>query len=126
MNLRCLAYKALDAFRFTPFARPLYKGERVRIDNPDVTVTGRVVNVPENAEDGDVTFGIVRLSDGAFRHCEVTPCAPASVKATARTLAIGQVVDVRGAERWDPGHLFGPDKGWWEVHPVQDIITKEQ
>lgn len=117
MNLRCLSYRALDRFRRSWIAtRTVYGGVPVQTIRARCTVTGIVQSVPEHAEDGDLTFGL-RLTDGTFRHCEVTPCASDATKAAARALTVGQRILVSGEERFDPKH-FGNEGGWLELHPI--------
>lgn len=129
MNLRCLAYKALDLSRRT-ILRPLYSGT-IEI-RPDVRARGTVQVGPSPEPDGDCTFAIL-IDDpdarGPFRHCEVTPCDPDSVRALAKTLQPGDRVDIFGDERYDPHHLFDGDgptgapagKGWWELHGIHNL-----
>ncbi len=125
MNLRCLAYRALDRFRRTAVATKLiYHGVPVRTVQPTCTVLGLVTKVPAPEVDGDTTFDVLLMDAAESRHCEVTPCAPASLRAQARALRLGQIVELSGEERFDPAHLGGI-AGWLEIHPVTSIIVKE-
>lgn len=120
MTVRCLAYRLLDRFRHTRLAtRFVYHGVPVQTIRAACTVVGHVLSVPESAQDGDLTFGLT-LESGEFRHCEVTPCADAEVKAMARSLVVGDRVSVSGEERYDPAHVGGAP-GWREIHPVTGI-----
>jgi hypothetical protein len=123
MNPKCVLYRALDRFRRTWLATKLfYRGVPVRTIRSSCTVIGIVQSVPKDAEDGDLTFGLL-LDTGEFRHCEVTPCASDSVKLAARALRVGQRVAISGEERFDPAHLAGSADGWLEIHPVEMIVV---
>lgn len=124
MNLRCLAYRALDRFKRSALgARSFYRGVPIRVNGP-VTVDGRVTRATSSEPDGDCTFDLT-LDDGSFRHCEITPCQPAALRRLACSLKVGARVRVSGIDRFDPAHIgdgghLGSD-GWEEVHPVTGI-----
>ena len=135
MNLRCLAYRILDASRRTALMRwAAYHGGRIVI-RPNVRATGTVISTATHESDGDATFHLeIDHPDerGAFRHCECTPCDPDEVKATVAKLLAGDRVAIYGDERFDPHHVFdggGPEgtqpgtQGWLEFHGIHELTV---
>lgn len=135
MNLKCLAYRVLDASRRLALVRwAFYHGVPIVI-RPNVKATATVRSVGESESDGDVTFH-VDIDDpderGSYRHCELTPCDPDDVRATVKTLKVGDRIAIVGDERFDPHHVLdngGPDgspthtPGWWEFHGLHAITV---
>ena len=120
--MRCLAYRAYDAFKQTWLASKLFfRGQRYQ-HFETITVDGQVDACWHNAGDGDRCFDL--QSGGNRWHCEVTPCASDSLKKLVATLHLGQRVRVTGTRTYDPPHHIGPAKftgGKNEIHPITAI-----
>ena len=122
MNLRCLAYRLLEQYRFSALGAKLsYGGQRVTLKG-ERGILGTVIRSASPEVDGDCTFD-VRTDDSAVFHCEVTPCQSSAIREIARSLKVGWRVSVRGIERWDPPHLGSV--GHQEIHPVTAILRVE-
>ena len=126
MGLRVLGYRLLDWFRFTKVAQyTFYHGVAVQVLATNVTITATVTRAAGSESDGDTTFDVEVATDpdgDTFRHIEVTPPDPDSVKAAARALKVGDVARISGDLRLDPEHVFGGGfRTHKEIHPVSRI-----